>query len=246
MKRITLDADDLVRRYLAGESVYGLSLALGVDRSVIARHLRERKIVLRSHSKAGMVRARKMTPAQRKAQAAAAHRAAMGREKTLAEQCLTAQTRQSRGIGISPYERQLTSLLHDRGIDTIPQFAIGPYNCDLGADPVAVEVFGGGWHWHGYHARIVEKRFRYILNAGWTILVIAVSKLYPITSETADYIAAFIQRARRDPSLRRQYRMIRGDLEFMASGRLNDDEISIVPTFTRGRNALGQYARVPR
>ncbi|GAG79305.1 unnamed protein product, partial [marine sediment metagenome] len=61
--------------------------------------------------------------------------------------------------------------------------------------------------WHGYHFAVVEKRFRYILNAGWTILVIAVSKLYPITSETADYIAAFIQRARRDPSLRRQYRM---------------------------------------
>lgn len=246
MKRIALDADDLVRRYLAGESVYGLSLALGVDRSVIARHLRESNITLRSHSDAGIIRARRMTPAQRKTQATAANCAAKGRRKTIAEQCLTAQTRQRRGIGISSYERNLTSLLHKRGIDAIPQLAIGPYNCDLGADPVAVEVFGGGWHWHGYHARIVEKRFRYILNAGWTILVIAVSKLYPITNETADYIATFIQRARRDPSLRRQYRMIRGDLEFMASGRLDDDEISIVPTFTRGRNALGQYTRVSR
>jgi hypothetical protein len=137
-------------------------------------------------------------------------------------------------------------MLQDRGIPTIAQQAIGPYNCDLGAYPVAVEVFGGGWHWYGDHVAIVPKRFRYILDAGWHILAVKIDAAFPLTSVTADYIAAYIQQARSDPSSRREYRVIRGAGETLASGSADDDQISIVPTFTAGRNVLGQYTRVPR
>jgi len=43
----TLDADDLINRYLAGESLHSAAKRLGVDRYVIRRVLREHNITLR-------------------------------------------------------------------------------------------------------------------------------------------------------------------------------------------------------
>jgi very-short-patch-repair endonuclease len=187
-----------------------------------------------------------MTVAERQAQVAAANVAATGRQKTFAEQCLAAQTRQERRSHASTYEGTLERLLAERGIAIVPQCAIGPYNCDLGAYPVAVEIFGGHWHWHGYHLRVAEKRLNYLLNAGWHVLAILVNKTFPITDATAEYVAAYIESARGDPARRREYRVIRGAGELIAAGSVDDEKISIVPTFTSGRNALGQYTRVPR
>lgn len=246
MKRIPLDIDYIVEEYLAGKSEYALANELGVSRNVIRTRLLEADIEPRSHSEAGLVRAAQMTPAERMAQAAAAHEAATGRPKTFEEQCLAALTRQHNRVGISRNERRLAKMLSRRNIIVVPQEAIGPYNCDLGAYPIAVEVYGGNWHWHGHHLERVPERFRYILNAGWHILVVADTQSFPLTEDTADYVAAYIQAARSDPTLRREYRVVWGAGEFTTSGSLDDDEISIEPPFTTTRDSLGRYKRVPK
>src|SRR5690606_37643437 len=111
--------------------------------------------------------------------------------------------------------------------------AIGPYNCDLAVHPVAVEVFGGGWHWHGAHYARAEERFRYIMNEGWYVLVVVVgfNGRFPLTPAVGDYVASEIERARRDPSLVGQYRVVWGAGEFSTGGRLEDDHFSIEPPF---------------
>ena len=246
MKRYVLDCDDLVRRYIAGESEFAIALSLNIARATVRKRLKEAGIVPRNASAAGYVRASRLSAAERQAHAAAAHVAATGRQKTFAEMCLTARTRQKRRVHTSTYERILEDLLAERGIATVPQCAIGPYNCDLGAYPVAVEIFGGHWHWYGYHLRVAEKRLNYLLNAGWHVLAILAKKEFPITSATAEYVAAYIEAARSDPARRREYRVVRGAGELMAAGSVDDEKISIIPTFTNGRNALGQYTQVPR
>ena len=127
-----------------------------------------------------------------------------------------------------------------------PQHAIGPYNCDLGAYPVAVEIFGGNWHWSGRHLLRSPERFRYILNAGWHILVLHITRRCPVTIEIADYVAAYVDETRRDPARRREYRVVGRAGELLTAGSVDDDEITIIPTFTSGRDSLGRYKRISR
>lgn len=244
-KNTAIDTDYLIREYLGGKSEYALALELGVSRTPIRRILLENGIAPRSHSDAGLVRAGQMSPGQRRAQASAAHMAATGRKKTVAEQCLTAQTRQERGLFISARERQLAVMLAERGIEVIHQQAIGPYNCDLGAAPVAVEVYGGNWHWSGDHRRRVAERFNYILNAGWHILVIPATNISPLTSAVADYVVAYIETARRDPTRPREYRVVWRAGEFVTVGGVDGDNIAIEPPFTSRRDPVtGRYTTV--
>lgn len=239
------NTDDLITAYLGGKSEYALSLERGVATNVIRRILLENGITPRSHSAAGLVRAAQMTDSERKAQVAAAHVAATGREKTFAEKCLTAESRQKNGTTISSYERTLSTMLLDRGIESIHQQAIGPYNCDLGISPVAVEVFGGHWHWAGDHLRRTPKRINYFLDAGWHILIIPVGKSSPLTAKVADYVVAYIENARRNPSAPREYRVVWRAGEFVTIGSLNDNNLTIEPPFTNRRNPVtGRYETV--
>ena len=246
MERVHLDTNDLVRRYLSGESEYALAHSLSVSRGAIRLRLNGAGVTIRGWSAAGLVRASKMSFEERDAQAAAAHVATTGRKRTFESKCLSANTRQERGLFISSLERDIAAMLEARGFEPVLQQAVGPYNCDIAIYPVAVEVFGGAWHWYGDHMLRTPERFRYILNAGWHILAVTTYRRTPVTGETADYIAAYIEEMRRDPARRREYRVIRGAGELMASGSAEDDHISIMPTFTSSRDSLGRYVAVPR
>jgi very-short-patch-repair endonuclease len=246
MKRIDLDIDDLIRRYEDGDSVLAMSRDLGVSRTVVVNNLHRIALAPRTSKQAGRLRAARLSPAQRKAQAEAAHIAKRGCPNTHEQLARMAATRQLRCLTVSPHENILRDLLSERGVETVQQQAIGSYNCDLAAFPVAVEVFGGNWHWYGNHLAAIAKRFNYILNAGWHILVVWTNNEFCITSETADYVAAYIKTARSNPSARREYRVIRRAGQTIASGGADGDKISIISAFANARNALGQYVSVPR
>jgi hypothetical protein len=56
-----------------------------------------------------------------------------------------------------------------------------------------------------------------------------------------------VHEMRRKPAARREYRVVRATGETVASGCVDDDEISIEPAFTVARDsATGRYKRVPR
>jgi len=158
-----------------------------------------------------------------------------------------AKGRQAKATHVSEIELELAGMLSERGIETTPQLAIGPYNCDLAARPVAVEVFGGHWHWHGHHLARVEERFRHLMDAGWNILVIPVNFSSPLTAAVADYAASYIKATRRDPPAICEYRVVWRAGEFATSGCADDDEISIEPPFRSARDpATGRYKTVAR
>ena len=245
-RRIKFDEDIAVADYVGGMSEFAVANKFDISRSVLTRVLNERGVERRNMKAAQAVRYSQTCPDARRAMTWAANIAARGRGHSLEEKAKRARTVMARKLHTSEAEFHLQAMLSARGIGSVMQEAIGPYNCDLGAFPVAVEVFGGGWHWHGRHLLRTSERFRYILNAGWHVLVIKTSKRIPLTETAADYITAFIQEARSNPAARREYRVIRGAGEVLAAGSADDDEITIIPTLTRGRNARGQYAAVPR
>jgi len=219
-----LPAEDVVARYVAGESEKALAAAYGVQRGTIRRYLLNAAVQPRGRSESMFVRMANTSPDERKRNALAAHNAVRGRSRSIEERCKGALTRQMRASHVSPYETALRSYLADLGIECIPQQAVGPYNLDLGAEPVAVEVFGGGWHAYGSHAVRAPKRLNYLFDAGWNVIVVAVDpNRAPLTDGAAHEVAAFIEQSRRDPSFRRQYRVIRGNGQSSAAFGLDLD-----------------------
>lgn len=227
-----------------GIGIAGVAKKVGCSSTYLVKLFSDNGIQARNRSEQQFARMARATSDERKKLSQAAHDAVRGVKRSRAELLKRAKARSKI---ISGYEIQLRDMLSERGITTDPQFPIGTYNCDLAAYPVAVEVFGGKWHWHGHHLARTEERFRHILNAGWHILVVAVDVASPLTPAVADYVAAYIEQARRDPSARREYRVIWRAGEDTTAGSLDDDHISIIPPFTNRRNpATGRYERVAR
>lgn len=236
--RLDVPTEEIATLYRNGMPEYMIAKRFGVSRMVITRRLKEAGVEKRPIGDVVRATVAARTPEENQRYTEAAHAAVRGIPKTHDVKCRMALGKQRALSHVSPQERVLQDMLTKRGIAVIPQQAIGPYNCDLGTYPVAVEIFGGGWHWTGRHLLRTPERFRYILNAGWHILVVKVEAArHPLSESTADYVATFVEQARRDPSAVREYRVIRGAGELLAAGRADDDQISIVQTLRRRRHA---------
>lgn len=227
-----VDSLAIVAAYLAGESEYALAQRLDVSRPVIRKRLVDAGVTIRRPSEAGIVRAGKMTKAQRATQAAAAQRAARRREVSEAELLTRARARERDGKFGSEGELFLAHLLESRDLLPVPQKAIGKYNIDMAAaESVAVEVLGGNWH---SAKRTHAIRTPQILNAGWHLIMVWNQKgTGPITAGAAEYIATFAEQVRWQPTMTRQYRVVTGDGEVLAARCADDDEFPLIPPSRR-------------
>ena len=235
--------DNLLRRYVAGESENALAKEAGINRWTMRQRILDAGITPRSQSEAEKAKWSRMTEEQRAMQVEAAHEATRGRKVPFVQLVKTAKSREGNiGHHVSPEEIIIGNWLRDAGYDVIHNLAVGPYNCDIGIGPVTVEVWGGGWH---AKAKEIE-RTKYILDAGYAMLIVHLDKRrFPLSTSVTNYAIALHKITSRDPSGRRQYWMVRGNGECIFM-RLNCDDISLKPPFTAGRNpSNGQYIRVP-
>lgn len=207
--------NDIVSRYQAGESALKLSREFNIERNVIRRRLVAMGIALRTNSQACLIRMSRMTPADRRAITANANKAAKGRHPARAERLKGAKTRESRRTGASAIEFIMADMLMSRGVkNLVHQKAIGVYNVDIAikSPRIAIEIMGGNWHTSEHHALLHHKRIPYILNAGWTVVIIWVNaKSYPLTIKAGDYIITLMERLRLNKSSRGEYHVIRGN-----------------------------------
>ena len=243
-KILVPNLDDLLRRYVAGESENALAKESGINRFTFRTRLVEAGIIPRSQSEAELIKWSRMSARKRATQVAAAHEAARGRKVSFAEKCRRAKAIEgSKTHSVSDNEIVLGNWLRGMGYAPIHNLAVGPYNCDLGISAVAVEVWGGGWHPKPNEA----DRFKYILDAGHHIMIVDLEqRRFPLSRKVLQHIIALIEFAGSNPTITREYRMVRGNGEFVFR-RLNDNNISLIPPFTSRRNpANGQYQRVPR
>jgi len=233
--------------YLSGMSQNGIAKALGRSRQYVWKRLRNSGIHIRTQSESETLKWSQMSVKQRQEQVKSAHNAVRGTKVKWSTKCKHAKTVEKSPSNFSENELIVKKMLFDRGIKTVHQKAIGAYNCDLAAKPVAVEIWSGYWHFFGKHARLCEKRFCYILNRGWFIYVLPITVSFPLTNAVADYLAAYIKHIRRDKPQIRTYRVVWAAGDFAVSGSLNRKNFPIVPPFTNRRNPVtGQYERIPR
>jgi len=165
--------DDLYRRYQAGESLREITVDFGGSATGLHDAFKRRGYTCRPPS------------------ADAAHAAVRGIAKSLDDLCLKAVGRERTQANVSPLDRAFATMLDT---PAIINKAIGPYNIDVAVHPVAVEIYGGGWHAAGRAAARFPKRARYILDCGWHLVIIWVSEKssYPLTIAASEYVRSLI------------------------------------------------------
>ena len=204
-----------IDRYIAGESEKSLSSEAGINRYVFRRWLKDAGISPRNRS-AGMIARWVMTDSDgRAAMLTNAHIAAKNRIDTV--ECKIARAITKERIGrdrASIGENILTNDLVSLGYSIIQQKAVGVYNIDIAIDghPVAVEIFGGGWHASKQHISTFHERVKYLFDSGWHVIIVWVDGLrFPLTSDCAKYIHSFVNELSRYKPVNRQYRVILGN-----------------------------------
>lgn len=240
------DPDNLVQRYLSGEGVKPLAAEQGVSRTTLTKFLVSQGIAIRSISEQQRINATRSTPSQRRIRAAAAHAARRRQRDTPETLLLRAQRNEQRQQGISPWETVVAEMFRERGLEFRQQTAVGPYNADFTSGSVAVEVFGGRWHFSGRHRARAQERFRYFLDRGWHVVILLITSELPLRTSSADYIITFCDTASSFPSSVRQYRMVGGDAEVLIRQSADDDQLTTEYPRRRARNSLGQYTGIPR
>lgn len=211
---IGIDVSGMLEAYRTGETELSLSLRLGISRPAIRRQLLKAGITPRTQSDVMVERWSNASGEERSAMVAAAHDACRGRKHTIAERVLRAKTCERLGSHVSEAETVLKGWLEFRGLNATAQKAVHIYNLDVAIHepPIAVEIFGGMWHGSGSHEGRFHKRVKYLLDCGWTVVIVWVERLrYPLGEACADYVAALAKELGRSPPARGKYRVIRGD-----------------------------------
>jgi len=170
-----------------------------------------------------------MSPDERRALTDAAHTAWRGQHMTLAAKIEHAKSVEQKQAPTTPTERRLAEILKGR-LEVTPLKAVGPYNVDLAAGPIAVEIFSGHWHSYGRAAARAPKRYSYLLDQGWPFVIVWVTNYAPLSASAADYIVAFAERSSSDPTLSREYRVIWGDGQETEPRKPKLDDIANVPS----------------
>lgn len=223
---------DLADRYASKESVLSMSAHYGVDRSVVTRWLTEEGLKPRSSAESAKIRMGRMSRAERSRLTTSAHDAIRGTRRPdveLAKRALTRETtfdpasaKDGPGVNI------IKAALMAADFNAVREKAVGKYNLDIAVPDVnvAVEVLGGNWHGSKSTHR---QRTPYILNAGWSVLFVWDVSGFPITARAAQQVVTYCEKARVDPPSVCEYRMIRGDGEFMPGGGSDLNKFALVP-----------------
>lgn len=208
------DVDDLIEEYRSGVSVKKLSDKLGVCRQVIGRILAEHDVQLRGRSEAEYVKwsILKLDRAAVKRQCGAAWAAVTGSTVPLERKIKMARTHQRRLTRIGAFEDDIATLLRERGVNFMSQFAVGPYNIDLAVKEsrLAVEVVSTTAGYAG-DARL-RKRTEYLFDRGWCVIFVSLrtrpQHADPGFSDIADKLVSIHKRLCSGEPLRGKYGVI--------------------------------------
>lgn len=208
-------AEEAYRLYQSGMTLDEVAGRFGTTLGNLSRAFRKRGWPARSGSEAMLLRMRGTPPEERSANATAAHNAVRGMKRSASDLEARAVARQQHGHGISVLDRHFRGLLAQCGGDVEEAslgVAVGPYNVDIAISPaIAVELWGGAWHRGGRAAARHQQRTRYLLDAGWNVVIVeCAAECFALSRAAAEYVLTFREGIGSDPAAKRQYRVVRG------------------------------------
>lgn len=182
VSRYDIPVDEVLARYLAGESAKSLADRFGTCHDAIRRRLKKAGARIRPIAEAAPLRNQEQMSA----------RVAESRSRL-------------RGWG----EDVMFEWLSQRGERPERQWPVGPYNLDLALWPIAVEIETCSANPLDY-AR-TRKRVKHMIDAGWWLCYVLISRrTWVLLPVVADEIVALAKRARSLPAVPREHRVIRG------------------------------------
>lgn len=241
----SIDAEKVIAMFHAGRGSAGIGKEFGTTGAVINRLLADHGIKPRSRSEQQQARMDNASPEEVARLTRKAHAASRGRVKSEDEIRKAAASRFASQSSRSSYlEETFDELMRERGYHGIRQFAIDKYNADFLFGNVAVEIFGGIWHWNGLHAARAEERIKTILDHGFHLIIIA-ARSQGVSPETADHTVALLDELGRDESAIRHYRMIASNGQLAIAQCSDDDHFTIEWPFRNVRDrTTGRYVAV--
>lgn len=227
---VAVDLTDLARRYLAGESVKGLSRSLGLTERRAAGLLRSEGVQLRGQAEANALMAAELTIDQ--------HRARTQRWASEWTRPLVLGPAAGRGSPAAATTREATRskqagdevavrAMLPSGWVTGEQVAVDSYNLDLAHGSVAVEIHSSA----GYPLRqpLIAGRAVHLADRGWHVAYLWLCHTSPLSGRGVAELVAHVERMDRDPSPQRQYVVVRGGGEVVSAGHLDPQQRAIVP-----------------
>lgn len=226
--------DDLINRYLSGTSLLQLEKEVGISRITLDRRFRKLQVRMRTQSETELVKWERIktdrTLVER--QCGAAWASTRGSIVSMASKIARAKTTSQRLLHVGAHERALMDVLIANGLSAKHQANCGPYNLDVSIHSLRIAVEIQTAYLNGGKS-MRPKRFEYILNHGWWLLVIYCPKRHgPYTGEVlAKHVLTFAEAVSRLPTFPRQYGMIRGDGQRVTLPSAQPDHLSRVPGF---------------
>jgi very-short-patch-repair endonuclease len=205
--------EQMVNLYRDGNSLVSVGKRFGMTKPAVVKRLRERGVEIRTLAESSQLRFARMGEEERRSLTEPAHVAVRGQPRGFEAKCRAAETREGQQKIGSVLEAEMVEMLRERGVSPRIQVAVGPYNIDLAIEEtsIAVELFGGQWHNFGANAESYPERIKYLIDAGWHVVVIWVTRFAPLSRGATDYVIALHESVRRGESAVRQEWVIRGN-----------------------------------
>jgi very-short-patch-repair endonuclease len=235
--RLTVPAEEMVKLFDEGTSVLGIARKYSCSRGAVCRRLEQAGRTPRGCGESQTLRWERAPVGEGQRITAAAHVAARGRRHTFEEMRNRADCRQRLAdpTKLKGHERAFYDLASPF-LKLVPQLAVGPYNLDFSVadSPIAVEIFGGGWHLADKHIRLFNQRSPYIRDAGFSVVAIWCCKKQTIDRRGVDYVRALVDQARGDKTVLREQYVICGDGQPATTGSRKLNYLTGVMSFEHG------------
>ena len=247
-REIKFDVDYVIHEYTVSKrAILDIAREIGVGRGVITRRLNKIGFTFRTPSEASLASARRFTPEQRSARVKNAHEAKRGVKQSRETKLKRAKTVESKSEISSGLEKMVYQSMLERGIDFTPQTAVGIYNVDFTIGTIAVEIFGGGWHFSGRAKDRHFDRCIEVINSGYTMIILNITNANPFTNTVADDLASKIKSISTDKTIRGENWMVWGTFDCVTTFGLDSVNESLIRPFVHTRDGIsGRYKCITR
>jgi hypothetical protein len=229
-RRLDLDAEEIVRRFVAGESVFALAQHYHAGLQTIRRRIREAGVPLRNCSEAGLVRTAQLSAEERVTPTEAAARARRARpssEHALHRQAVARQRRWDERA-LSDAGHIIVRMLKSRGYMVDCFTPVDRYNLDITVGAVAIEVLTNA---RCASSKREGQRLRRIMEHGYSVIFVHVDgrTVVPLYPKALQSIASFVAIRRRFPTQTNIFQVIHHNGAIFSFGTINEATFEQVP-----------------
>lgn len=225
--RVEVNEQAVINLYSSGASVLSMSKQFNVSRNAIERVIAKNKLPIRNGSEANLIRFKNASLDEKRKVVKKANEAmrklphAFHHESSI-KQAISKEISLKK---VGQFETDIIEYLKKFNYNPIPQKAFGTYNIDIAIGNIAIEVHvnSANPHAHPYFM----KRIIMLLKGNWNVIYLKITQ-GGLNKRGFDQLRICVDFFSHNPSIAREYRMMRGTGEAVAIGHLNGDNLTIV------------------